>query len=150
DMMISNLSDGSDGVWEPFAESVENWPLIPNQSDIATVYAKFRDNEGCVSDLYSSSIRIVEATMTPTNTETPTATPTNTPTATPSETPCDIGDDDFDLNGDNEVNAEDLLELIEAMANDSTDPKYDFNCDGKVNDRDSSLFATKWQLTIEP
>ncbi|MCA9428930.1 MAG: hypothetical protein KC940_00345, partial [Candidatus Omnitrophica bacterium] len=160
DMMISNFSDGSDGIWEPFSETVEDWPLMPNQSDIATVYAKFRDSAGCVSELYLASIRVLEPTSTPTNTETPTSTPTetgsptmtptSTPTVTPSETPCDIGDDDFDLNGDNEVNAEDLLELLEAMANDSTDPKYDFNCDGKVNDRDSSLFATKWQLTIEP
>jgi hypothetical protein len=148
DMMICNKSDCSDGIWEPYTETKSNWPLQPNQSDIATVYAKFRDNAGSESDLYTASILIVDGTEP---TATPTATPTEagpTLTPTPDGTVCDVTDDDYDVNDSGEVDANDLIRLLESIKEGPFDEATDFNCDGANDMLDAFLMAEKWKFSL--
>jgi len=114
DMMICNKADCSDGVWEPYMETKEDWPLMPNSCDIATVYAKYRDNAGCESVLYNSAIQIVEApTATPTSMVRPTPTDTSTPKPTPTNTPrnYDVRPDPLD----GHIDARDLMEWLQRL-----------------------------------
>ena len=78
-MMLSNQPDLAGGAWETYATR-RAWTLDDNRS----VYVRFRDNAGNVSETYSASL---PSTPTPTATFTASPTPTNTPTATPTHTP---------------------------------------------------------------
>ncbi|MCA9446112.1 MAG: VWA domain-containing protein, partial [Candidatus Omnitrophica bacterium] len=150
-MMISNKSDGSDGKWEPYQTAKNDWMLQPNKMGIATVFAKFRDGAGSESVVYHSSIKVVESpTPTPTDTSTITPTPTETSTpGTPTATPtvCDVGDEDYDLDGNRQVDARDLLMLLEAIAAGEQIP--DFNCDSLCNELDLFLMAEKWGIEFQ-
>jgi len=76
-MMLSNQSDFAGASWETYATS-HAWTFDSNN----TVYVRFRDNAGNVSQTYSASLAPT-STLTPT----PTATPTNTASATSTLTP---------------------------------------------------------------
>jgi hypothetical protein len=93
--------------------------------------------------------------LIPTNTATPTRTmPTSTATALPTLTPttltatptCFITDQDYDLNGDNKVSAEDMFLLIQAIKRGTG--TADFNCDGLTDATDLLLMSQKWEIEI--
>jgi len=54
DMMISNSSDFEGASWEPYTQQ-HNWLLNPDPSGFATVYVRFRDHAGNVSDIFHHS-----------------------------------------------------------------------------------------------
>lgn len=56
-MKLSNQSDLSDAVWQPFGASV-SWQLSAG-AGTKTVYARFRDSSGNVSDIASGTINLV-------------------------------------------------------------------------------------------
>ncbi|MBU0650298.1 hypothetical protein KKC59_00145 [bacterium] len=55
DMMVSNLSDFSDVSWESYSTEKKQWQLS-SFSGFKTVYVKFRDVSGNVSNVYSDTI----------------------------------------------------------------------------------------------
>lgn len=88
-MMLSNRPDLADADWEAYTTQ-RSWSLDENR----TVYVRFRDNAGNVSETYPASLPSTPtstATSTPTYTPvtpgTSTHTPTHTPTATSTITP---------------------------------------------------------------
>lgn len=76
---------------------------------------------------------------------TPTQTPSQSPSSTPSPT-SEISDTDFDLTGDEEIDAEDMLLLLESFR--TGQPVHDFDHDGSMNCTDLLLMATRWQARI--
>lgn len=56
-MQVSNLADLSDASWRPFASSV-SWQL-PAGAGTKTVYVRFRDGAGNVSEVVSDAINLV-------------------------------------------------------------------------------------------
>lgn len=155
EMMVSNESDGSDSAWEPYSITRE-WVLEPNAMNIATVFVKYRDGVGNESVQYHASIRLAtpEATATPTVTlsetpieETPTPTQTEvgpTPTVTPT---CQVPEAEFDLDENNEVNARDLMTLLELIHAGALTP--DFNCDGILDGEDLFHLSAKWKKSLD-
>ncbi|MEM7534074.1 MAG: VWA domain-containing protein [Chloroflexota bacterium] len=85
EMQISNRADFTDVKWEPYATTKE-WAFAPNEHGQATVYARFRDGAGNVSDV-ASLVVMVEMESVPVATETPV--PTDTPVATSTPVPVD-------------------------------------------------------------
>lgn len=84
-----------------------------------------------------------ETMLTPTLSLTPTVTPTVTLlTLTPTNT-CSTADASYDLTGDGEVDARDLIALL-ASVEDGTN-LYDLNCDGITDERDLRAFSAKWK-----
>jgi hypothetical protein len=61
-------------------------------------------------------------------------TPTNT---------CLITDGSYDLTGDGEVDAEDLIALLASIQAGTN--LYDLNCDGVTNEEDLQAFSAKWK-----
>ena len=96
-----------------------------------------------------------EVTSTPTATDgEPEVTPTPTATGeepgkTPTPTQCEVASDDadYDLNGDEIIDARDLLLLIEAIDAGDGNP-YDLNCDGVTNDLDLVQFSGVWKVDL--
>jgi hypothetical protein len=94
------------------------------------------------------------STASPSASPTPTSTATALPTLTPTEGPptltatptCFITDEDYDLNGDNQVGAEDLLLFIQAMERGTG--TVDFNCDGSTDVDDLFLMSQKWEINL--
>jgi hypothetical protein len=62
DMMISNRADFARATWEPYQTS-RNWTLEPN-GNLATVYVRFRDRAGNISESAADSI-LVDADQPP-------------------------------------------------------------------------------------
>lgn len=61
EMMLSNRGDFPDGEWLPYDISYPGWLLEPEvDEDIATVFARFRDRTGNVSETVHASVRIGE------------------------------------------------------------------------------------------
>jgi Mg-chelatase subunit ChlD len=150
EMLISNLSDGSDGMWEPFG-AMKPWLLQPNVLGIAPVFVRYRDAAGNESITYNSSIMIVagpEPTATPTDTPIEgTPTPTNTLQGGATETPtptCQVPDKDFDLDNSGKVDAGDMIKLLSVIP--SHTPPPDFNCDGVLDWNDLYEMARRWHI----
>lgn len=78
-------------------------------------------------------------TETPTITHTPNGSETTTPTLTPTGTCAP----DYDLSGDSEIDARDLLALLDLIG--SASPTADFNCDGAVDGLDLIAFSSNWK-----
>lgn len=57
EMMISNEADFSGAVWEPIHPRKDNWTLAGDDGE-KTVYARFRDEAGNVSEAVSVTIRL--------------------------------------------------------------------------------------------
>jgi hypothetical protein len=60
DMQVLNQSDFAGAEWLRYATTVERWILEPNAAGVATVYARFRDGAGNVSETVHSSVRVVD------------------------------------------------------------------------------------------
>ncbi|MCP4626230.1 MAG: VWA domain-containing protein, partial [bacterium] len=54
DMLVSNRPDFEDALWEPYKQS-KAWTADPSPAGIATVYVKFRDGAGNVSEITAIS-----------------------------------------------------------------------------------------------
>jgi len=63
---------------------------------------------------------------------------------------CDVTDESYDLDRNGEVDANDLLQLIEDIKAGIDSPETDFNCDGKTDIEDVMLMARKWVLVLQP
>ena len=81
DMQISNRADFVGAIWQPYTTSA-TWMLDANN----TVYVRFRDYAGNISQASTATYQSPTPTATATPTNTATATPTNTATATPTNT----------------------------------------------------------------
>jgi hypothetical protein len=83
---------------------------------------------------------------------TPTAIPTATPTAgladTPTPTVCGMEEGWYDFDGNFEVDARDLLIILEAISARESNP--DVNCDGVCDKLDLCQWCQNWRLTIDP
>ncbi len=92
------------------------------------------------------------ATWTPTsvatNTATATATPTNTSTPTPTSTPCVLTGD---LDGDNDVDVEDVMLVANSWrcqaGDDCYDDRYDLDDDGDIDIVDIMMVVMHWGET---
>jgi Mg-chelatase subunit ChlD len=62
DMKIGNEGDLDDGVWEPFAPS-KSWTLSQTNG-LASVFVRYRDAAGNVSDIYPATIRVDPTAVT--------------------------------------------------------------------------------------
>lgn len=62
DMMISNRADMRGAIWTRYDTSRE-WSLEPQRSGLATVFVRFRDAAGNVSDIYSATIFVEEGRL---------------------------------------------------------------------------------------
>jgi hypothetical protein len=60
EQQVSNASDFEGARWAPYDETVADWPLAPNASGVATVFARFRDAAGNVSETAHDTIVVVD------------------------------------------------------------------------------------------
>jgi hypothetical protein len=96
---------------------------------------------------------VTDTPLPPTNTPTPSQTDTPSPSATPSITDTPGGPTptpDGDLNGDNLVNAADLLLLIAQWKNHALDPGHpaDYTGDGLVGPDDLLFLLVRWKTAV--
>ena len=89
-----------------------------------------------------------EGTATPTVTSTPTETPLETASNTPKPTFTSIPESDFDLDGNQKIDIEDLKVLIDLMNKGEID-SIDFNNDGVVDEKDLFLLSEKWGKFVD-
>ncbi len=82
-------------------------------------------------------------TPTPVRTSTPTRTATRGTTSTPTST-CPVDESSFDLDGDGQVNARDLIVLLTSIKAGTN--LHDLNCDGVTDEADLQAFSVKWQI----
>lgn len=62
EMQVSNQADFADATWEPYNPNKE-WTLAPNAQGQATVYVRFRDAAGNISDVASLVVMVDESTQ---------------------------------------------------------------------------------------
>jgi hypothetical protein len=67
EMIIANRADFEGALWEPYTAS-KLWTLAPNDNGLATVFVKFRDAVGNVSDLAHETF-VVDESLPPHQTE---------------------------------------------------------------------------------
>jgi hypothetical protein len=61
EQMLSNASDFVGAAWQPYTEAVAGWMLAPNAAGVSTVYARFRDAAGNVSETAHDTILVVDS-----------------------------------------------------------------------------------------
>jgi hypothetical protein len=59
-----------------------------------------------------------------------------------------VTDDDYDVNDSGEVDANDLIRLLESIKEGPFDEATDFNCDGANDMLDAFLMAEKWKFSL--